>query len=56
MIQRLLLVFLLALGAMAAAGCASPKDGDVSAIPWNRPQTWEGSAGFGGFRPPGQSY
>ena len=36
-----------------ASGCATPKENDVSSIPWNRPQQWEGSGGMGGFHPPG---
>lgn len=42
-----------------ATGCATPQDGrddyraptrgDVSSIPWNRPQGWEGQAGIPGF-------
>jgi hypothetical protein len=38
------------------AGCATTKEDNVSSIPWNRPQQWEGSGALGGFRPPGQSY
>ena len=34
-------------------GCATPKEGDVSSIPWDRPQQWEGNGALGGFRPPG---
>jgi hypothetical protein len=34
-------------------GCATPKEGEVSSIPWNRPQGWEGQGALGGFRPPG---
>jgi hypothetical protein len=35
------------------SGCATPKEGEVSSIPWNRPQGWEGQGALGGFRPPG---
>ena len=38
------------------SGCATPKEGEVSSIPWNRPQNWEGTGALGGFRPPGQGY
>ena len=38
------------------SGCATPKENEVSSIPWNRPQSWEGSGAMGGFRPPGQGY
>ena len=35
-------------------GCASTSNDDkVSTIPWNRPQSWEGTGALGGFRPPG---
>jgi len=39
----------LLLTAALATGCATTKD-DVSSIPWNRPQTWEGSGALGGLR------
>ncbi len=44
---------LLALAALLASGCATPQEGDVSTIPWNRPQSWEGTGALGGFTPPG---
>jgi hypothetical protein len=28
-----------------------PPSADVSGLPWNRPQSWEGGAGFGGMLP-----
>jgi Spy/CpxP family protein refolding chaperone len=39
---------------LCAAGCASSDDQqqqnpNASAIPWNRPQTWEGQGMLGGF-------
>ena len=43
----------LAAAAAWCGGCASTKEGDVSSIPWNRPQSWEGSGALGGFMPPG---
>ncbi|MGA2220383.1 MAG: hypothetical protein ABSH21_01155 [Verrucomicrobiia bacterium] len=46
----LLIVFA---GWALSAGCATTNENDVSTIPWNRPQSWEGASGFGGFRPPG---
>ena len=51
--RALLLTALVATVVMLASGCATPKADDVSSIPWNRPQQWEGSGGMGGFRPPG---
>lgn len=39
-----------------AGGCATTKsEEEVSSIPWNRPQNWEGTGSLGGFRPPGNS-
>jgi hypothetical protein len=40
------------------AGCApkTKEEPDVSTIPWNRPQGWEGQGALGGFRPPGSQY
>jgi hypothetical protein len=38
---------------MLVSGCATPKQGDVSSIPWNRPQQWEGGGGLGAFHTPG---
>jgi hypothetical protein len=49
-------MFLLILLAAAAVemGCATTRNDDnVSTIPWNRPQDWEGSGALGGMRPPG---
>jgi hypothetical protein len=47
-----LLMIAMAAGALAS-GCATTKEDDVSSIPWNRPQQWEGQGALGGFRPPG---
>ena len=55
------IIFLLALavaGSGLMSGCASTttqqqQDNNVSSIPWNRPQDWEGGGAMGGFRPPG---
>jgi hypothetical protein len=38
-----------------AAGCATTKEEDVSTMPWNRPQSWEGQGSLGGMRPPGSN-
>ncbi|HUK83866.1 MAG TPA: hypothetical protein VLZ12_14680 [Verrucomicrobiae bacterium] len=49
--------FLLLLTVVATAlggACASTKEDNVSTIPWDRPQNWEGQGALGGFRPPGQ--
>jgi hypothetical protein len=50
--RRVVLLIAVA-GCVLGAGCATTNENDVSTIPWNRPQSWEGSSGFGGFRPPG---
>jgi hypothetical protein len=40
---------LIAMAALAAAGgCATPED-NVSSIPWNRPERWEGAGALGGM-------
>ena len=53
----LLVLFLLPLfeGCQSApeSGTASPASSDVSAIPWNKPASWEGSGALGGFTPDG---
>lgn len=53
MMRKLFLMAWLVVSAALAGGCATPKEGEVSSIPWNRPQSWEGSGALGGFRPPG---
>jgi hypothetical protein len=50
---RTILFMMVVAGALLAGGCASQKDSDVSTIPWDRPQQWEGGGALGGFRPPG---
>ncbi len=52
--RRLLFALLAVTAAALAAGCATTKEDEVSTIPWNRPQSWEGTGALGGFRPPGQ--
>ena len=53
--RKFLAGVLLGLAALLASGCATPKEGDVSTIPWNRPQNWEGGGALGGFRPAGSA-
>ena len=59
MIIRWLLLFaLVAIAAFGGACASTPTNTDerentVSSIPWARPQSWEGSGGMGGMRPPG---
>lgn len=47
------LTLLLAMLAGLFAGCQTPQEGEVSSIPWNRPQSWEGSGALGGLLPHG---
>lgn len=42
-------VGLLVLLSSVFIGCASPDENQVSTIPWNRPQSWEGGGALGGF-------
>ena len=47
-------ILLLTVTLVAAGGCASTKsEDDISSIPWNRQQSWEGQGALGGFHPPG---
>jgi hypothetical protein len=52
-VARTIVFVALVAGAFLTSGCASQKQGDVSTIPWDRPQSWEGGGALGGFRPPG---
>jgi len=51
--RAFLLTALVATLVTLVSGCATPKEGDVSSIPWNRPQQWEGGGALGAFHPPG---
>lgn len=43
-------LLLLLLGAALGAGCATgTNENDISTIPWNRPESWEGMGAMGGF-------
>jgi hypothetical protein len=47
---------LVAGGVILSTGCATTNnDENVSSIPWNRPQSWEGQGALGGMRPPGSN-
>jgi len=53
MVSRILAVVLLGSLSGFVAGCASTDEGRESELPWNVPQTWEGSPtipGMGGER------
>jgi len=55
------LVVTLILSTLLLSGCATepsndittPESASVSAIPWNKPASWEGSGALGGFSPQG---
>jgi hypothetical protein len=48
-------LFLLMVTGLVGCSTARSPD-DISTIPWNRPQGWEGTGALGGFRPPGSQY
>jgi hypothetical protein len=60
MIFRILFLVLCAIGMAACAHDETVKndaDGDeVSTIPWNRPERWEGQGALGGFSPRQEGY
>lgn len=48
------LAALMAMGMVLVSGCATTNDdNNVSSIPWDRPQQWEGAGALGGFQGPG---
>ncbi|HTS18418.1 MAG TPA: hypothetical protein VMP11_12655 [Verrucomicrobiae bacterium] len=48
--RTILLIGLMAASSGLLVGCATTSDdNNVSSIPWNRPQSWEGSGQLGGF-------
>jgi len=53
--RALLVLLVLMTAGTLVGGCATASKDEVSSIPWNRPQSWEGSSGFGGFRTPGSN-
>jgi type IV pilus biogenesis protein CpaD/CtpE len=49
-----LLLVLMVMSTILANGCATTNDdNNVSSIPWDRPQQWEGSGALGGMQGPG---
>lgn len=57
--MKISLLFL-CLSTLVLSGCESPQNdpaapasAGVSAIPWNKPASWEGSGALGGFMPQG---
>ena len=47
--NRMLHILLLAIFGFALAGCATTDENQQSDIPWNAPQSWEGSPGIPGL-------
>jgi hypothetical protein len=60
--RRWLAAFLMAGALVGLSGCASTtksgtganEEEDLSTLPWNRPQRWEGAGAMGGFLPQSQ--
>jgi len=52
-LRTILLLAVMVTGLALVSGCATTNDDNVSSIPWDRPQQWEGSGALGGFRGPG---
>jgi hypothetical protein len=52
-----LYAFLIAGSVMFSTGCAttSKDEENVSSMPWNRPQSWEGQGQLGGMHQPGSN-
>jgi len=44
-----MLFLLLLMGAALTTGCATTNENEVSTIPWNRPESWEGMGALGGY-------
>jgi len=51
--RTILLLAAMATSLVLTSGCATTNDDNVSSIPWDRPQQWEGSGALGGFQGPG---
>jgi hypothetical protein len=51
--RTILLLAAMATGLALVSGCATTNDDNVSSIPWDRPQQWEGAGALGGFQGPG---
>jgi len=49
--MRVIALLLVLSGLLLGAGCATEAD---SNMPWNTPQSWEGTPGIPGFSAPGR--
>ena len=49
----LFFIALMAVSTILVSGCSTTNDDNVSSIPWDRPQQWEGTGQLGGFAGPG---
>ena len=47
--RTILLLAAMATGLVLVSGCATTNDDNVSSIPWDRPQQWEGAGALGGL-------
>jgi hypothetical protein len=52
-LRTILLLAVMVTGLALVSGCATTNNDNVSSIPWDRPQQWEGSGALGGFAGPG---
>jgi hypothetical protein len=52
-LRTILLLAVMVTGLALVGGCATTNNDNVSSIPWDRPQQWEGSGALGGFQGPG---
>lgn len=41
-VRTVFCALLFAMGAAIFAGCATDNSDDISSVPWNQPQSWEG--------------
>jgi hypothetical protein len=54
--RTILLMAAMVTGLALVGGCATTNDDNVSSIPWDRPQSWEGTGALGAFGAPGPGH
>ena len=54
--RTILLMAAMVTGLALLGGCATTNDDNVSSIPWDRPQSWEGTGALGAFGAPGAGH
>ena len=54
--SRWLAVSILLIASVLLSACETdkPADSEVTSLPWNRPQSWEGQGPLGGFQQQGR--